>query len=1097
MMTLRKKTLLIVGVTLIGLMTLLYITIQTVVLNSFVKLEQEQVYQNIEQVRAALLDQFTELNSIAGDWASWDDTYAYIKDHDKTYITSNMNGGVLTNLGLNLILFMDTSQQVVYSQAVQLESGAAVPVPQSLNDYLTQNEFILRHNSPTSSLTGVIALPEGPLLFASRPIVTSEFKGPIRGALIMGRFLDAGLMAHLTETTRLPIIAYPVDDPHMPADIALAQATLAKGNPVFVQPLNEEVIAGYFLLSDVYGKSIYILKMQTPRQIYRQGQAATSFFIFLLGVTGLIFGLMTLLLLEREVLSRLTHLNRSVSRIGQSGNLAERIKLAGQDELAGLAGEINQMLAALGQSEQALRESEQKFRHVISSVSDHIYVISLKSAGDSYFSPNIERITGYPQANFGDNWNFWESIIYPEDKAIFAKHTTNFWQGHNSEAEYRLIHAQDNLIWVRDSGRVEANPSGAPSVVYGIVSDITERKHAEVLLEEYKILLESQISTRTTELVTLNEQLLQEIAERVEKEQALRKSEEKFRTLTERIGAAIIIHKGADFLYVNSAAEAISGYSRDELLAMNFWTLVHPNFQALVQERAKGRLQRDGLPPTYEIKMVGKGGQEKWVNLRLGMIEYDGGPAIIGTIIDITERKHAEEALQTSHERVAAIASDNAKLFEQERHHRQVAEGLREIITTLNSSRDQDIVLAKILEQLRRLVKSDSAGIMLKNGENLLLVATTTDNQEDIGMPIPIASDDPAARVFKRKQPLIIADVHLDPGWEIWQGGEKIRAWMGVPLFVNEQSMGVLTLNSFEVGAFRGDDLQLLQIFADQAAIAITNANLYTSAQQEIAERTQAEELLKQARDQALAASQLKTELLAKVSHELRTPLGVILGFAEMLEAGIYGSLSGEQWEPTATIIESTHYLTGLVNELLDQAQLEAGRLKLNNSTFTPSDIIEDMHSKMTVLAQAKGITLSTQIGADVPATLRGDEARVKQILINLVSNAIKFTKEGSVQICLHCPDTNHWAMQVSDTGVGIPAEALAYIFEPFRQVDGSATREQTGTGLGLSIVKQLTQLMGGEVIVKSEIGQGSTFTVTLPFTPPQENHKSPDLSEL
>ena len=256
---------------------------------------------------------------------------------------------------------------------------------------------------------------------------------------------------------------------------------------------------------------------------------------------------------------------------------------------------------------------------------------------------------------------------------------------------------------------------------------------------------------------------------------------------------------------------------------------------------------------------------------------------------------------------------------------------------------------------------------------------------------------------------------------------------------------------------------------------------------QAITEHERTEEALALARDQALAASRLKTELLAKVSHELRTPLGAILGLAEMLQLALYGPLTDKQCETMAKIIDNTNYLTSLVNELLDQAQTDAGKLKLNLSSFAPADLVERTLSKMNVLAQTKGLTLTTHMTAEVPATLFGDPARVQQILVNLVSNAIKFSQRGVVRVYVYRPDAVHWALQVSDTGSGIPVEAQSYIFEPFRQVDGSMTRQQEGTGLGLSIVNQLTTLMGGQITLESEVGRGSTFTVQLPLIPDQE----------
>ena len=248
------------------------------------------------------------------------------------------------------------------------------------------------------------------------------------------------------------------------------------------------------------------------------------------------------------------------------------------------------------------------------------------------------------------------------------------------------------------------------------------------------------------------------------------------------------------------------------------------------------------------------------------------------------------------------------------------------------------------------------------------------------------------------------------------------------------------------------------------------------------------EEALRLARDQALEANALKTQLLAKVSHELRTPLGAILGFTEMLEAGIYGPVSERQQKALAEVIESSYYLTNLVSELLDQAQLEAGKSKLNNVMFVPKEMIDQVYSKMNVLAQAKSLTLTTHITPELPDYLWGDPARIQQILVNLVSNAIKFTQMGSIDIRLYCPDQEHWAIVVADTGVGIPSEARNFIFEPFRQVDGSTTREHPGTGLGLSIVKQLATLMDGRVSLESNVGHGSKFTVAFPLQTTDEN---------
>ncbi len=255
----------------------------------------------------------------------------------------------------------------------------------------------------------------------------------------------------------------------------------------------------------------------------------------------------------------------------------------------------------------------------------------------------------------------------------------------------------------------------------------------------------------------------------------------------------------------------------------------------------------------------------------------------------------------------------------------------------------------------------------------------------------------------------------------------------------------------------------------------------------DITERKQAEEALALAHDQALEASCLKSQLLANVSHDLRTPLNAILGHTQMLQNGIHGPLLDKQHHINQRIISNVANLTEMVNRLMDQAQLEAGTLKLTVAPFATQDLIKRIQSTMKVLAKAKGLQLSCDIAANIPPMLSGDADQLYQILINLVGNAIKFTEQGSVQIRIYQFDEAHWALQVSDTGPGIPAEAQAYIFDPFRQVDGTVTRKHKGSGLGLSIVRQLVTMMAGEITLKSHVDQGSTFTILLPLARTQE----------
>jgi len=236
------------------------------------------------------------------------------------------------------------------------------------------------------------------------------------------------------------------------------------------------------------------------------------------------------------------------------------------------------------------------------------------------------------------------------------------------------------------------------------------------------------------------------------------------------------------------------------------------------------------------------------------------------------------------------------------------------------------------------------------------------------------------------------------------------------------------------------------------------------------------------ARDQALEASLAKTQLLSKVSHELRSPLGGILGYAELLQQNAFGQLNEKQHKAASEIIESTRYLASMVNELLDEAQLRSSTTTLQENKFSLLTLVEQATSGMDILAQKKGLEFSSYVDPNLPQEFYGDNRRIRQIIINLTSNAIKFTKEGSVSLRITQPERSYWEIQVMDTGIGIPKEAQAYVFEPFRQGHSEVTHDNRGVGLGLSITKQLVDLMNGRITLESEPGRGSTFTVLLPI---------------
>ncbi len=231
----------------------------------------------------------------------------------------------------------------------------------------------------------------------------------------------------------------------------------------------------------------------------------------------------------------------------------------------------------------------------------------------------------------------------------------------------------------------------------------------------------------------------------------------------------------------------------------------------------------------------------------------------------------------------------------------------------------------------------------------------------------------------------------------------------------------------------------------------------------------------------------MKSAFVSMVSHELRTPLNAILGYAEMLQESIYGPLLEKQRTAAARIMNNTERLLSTVNDLLDQAAMEAGRMTVEIRSFTPATLLDELQVVVGDMAHRKGLEFLTRVDGTVPGRLRGDPHRLNQILVNLAGNAIKFTDRGSVAVRIGRPEPERWSLEVSDTGPGIAPEERPYIFEAFRQAESLTTRQHGGVGLGLSIVRRLVTLMGGEINLKSDVGRGSTFTVMLPLVPPQE----------
>jgi signal transduction histidine kinase/DNA-binding response OmpR family regulator len=396
--------------------------------------------------------------------------------------------------------------------------------------------------------------------------------------------------------------------------------------------------------------------------------------------------------------------------------------------------------------------------------------------------------------------------------------------------------------------------------------------------------------------------------------------------------------------------------------------------------------------------------------------------------------------------------------------------------------------LELIVARTHTLLQADASLLALRqeNSDTFVIQAYSGTVSADVTRVRFHPGEGLGGRIVATGLPIMMGDYpaeYADSPFHAMVQEAGLRSWLGVPLKVRDTVMGVLYVISRTPQQFRDDDQRLLSALGDQAAIAIENARLYEQVRQHteqleilVVERTHE---LQETNRKLEAASRHKAEFLANMSHELRTPMNAIIGFTRLVMRRSKEVLAPRQYENLEKILLSAEHLLSLINDILDLARFEAGRIEIYPVEFVLEPLITECLHTVEPTLKNEHVQFVQEVAADLPM-LYTDRDKVKQILMHLLGNAAKFTHTGTITVSARAHD-RAIVLAVADTGIGIPAEALQHIFEEFRQVDSSTTREYGGTGLGLAISLHLARLLGGEITVQSTVEVGSTFTMTLP----------------
>ncbi|MCW3059754.1 MAG: domain S-box [Capsulimonas sp.] len=720
------------------------------------------------------------------------------------------------------------------------------------------------------------------------------------------------------------------------------------------------------------------------------------------------------------------------------------------------------------------------------------------------------KIVGYKRVEFVGRSGF--DLIAPEDRDLVA---SKIHAGDERPYEARMLRKDGSTFDAELRGRMIQYRGRRMRVT--TIRDITDRRQAEeqitlqaqqiqdynIVLEYKNLELETRVDERTRDLQNLYTEL--------------QGRETQYRFLADMMPQIVWTATPEGPLdYFSQRWYDYSGMTFEETKEWGWGLTLHADDAENCMEYWL-RCIRTGDAYDTEVRLKrASDGQYRWHLTRAYPFRGEDGAILywVGTCTDIDDYKKSEEKLLRTHDelelrvhdRTVELAAINHELHEEIAERRRVelalnddAERSASVIETqyeiATADSELDGILNLIAARTMDLTRAHGAVVELVEGDELVYRAACGAIANNVGLRLNMG-DSLSGRCVREDRALWCDDAMTDPRVNAEACRKmNIRSLIVVPLHRDRDAIGVLKASSADPRAFNTRDLQTLQLMAGLMGAAIVRVSDYEEKQALLAGQTQALQDLEAtadrlraqtdeltvARNQALASTRAKSEFLANMSHEIRTPMNGVIGMTGLL---LDTPLTEEQHDYAQTIRSSGDALLTIINDILDFSKIEAGKMTIEQADFDLRAMLDEVVGLIAPHAQGKGLKIAYAMPPETPRFLRGDGGRIRQIVTNLASNAVKFTERGEVAIevtPLQVTETRvNLQISVRDTGIGIPFERQSAVFESFTQADGSITRKYGGTGLGLTICRQLAELMGGEIGLDSEPGSGSTFWIRL-----------------